>query len=85
MSWGKIQKGKYGRIQENITKFCLVIFFLIILKIDLNLVPINQELTSLMNRTTSEDNFLGPGKSVSSAGRVRRLPIQAGGSGFDRG
>ena len=38
-----------------------------------------------MNRTTSEDNFLDPGKSVSSAGRVRRLPTQAGGSGFDRG
>ena len=37
MSWGKIQKGKYWRIQENITKFSLVIFFLIILKIDLNL------------------------------------------------
>ncbi len=37
MSWGKIQKGKYRRIQENITKFCLVKFFLIILKIDLNL------------------------------------------------
>ena len=37
MSWGKIQKGKYGRIQENITKICLVIFFLIIFKIDLNL------------------------------------------------
>ena len=37
MSWGKIQKGKYWRIQENITKFSLVKFFLIILKIDLNL------------------------------------------------
>jgi len=40
MSWGKIQKGKYRRIQENIF---------------------------IMNRTTSEENFLDPGKSVSSA------------------
>ena len=38
-----------------------------------------------MNRTTYEDNILDPGKSVSSVLRVRRLPIQAGGSGFDRG